>query len=141
MRAQRLLGVLLVLLLGVGLAACGGDDGGDDDSSGSSTEPAGDSADSDDGDEPTDDTATDETVPAPDTGEISSVEDYCEAVDAYVQQVADALENPEGVGPELTEAANELATQAGQLALDLSPEDNARLQECSLEATQALTGG
>jgi hypothetical protein len=139
-RARRSL-LLLALLLSFGLVACGGDDGGDDSSSDAGSAEEGDSSDSEDSSEPADEPA-DEGEPSDEGGSGGEgVEAYCDAVDEYVELVQDALNDPSGAGTELTEAAEDLAEQAGTLGLDLSPEDADRLQECSQEATEALTGG
>jgi hypothetical protein len=127
-----------------------GDDGGDDDTD-TTEDDQGTTHDTHDTQPPDDTEAPDETEP-PDTteatdttegsdGEISaSVEAYCDAVAEYVEQVQAALADPSGDVSALVETANELATQAGQLQ-PATGADAQRIQECSAEATSAITGG
>jgi hypothetical protein len=148
MRGKGWLGVVLVVLLGLGLAGCGGDDGGDEDSG----DDDGPSLDSSDDTEPT--TTTTEpvttttkppvttTAPATTegpTGNVSgAIEAYCAAVDEYVQQLQDILADPSGDTAALIETANELAEQAGQLQ-PTTPEDAERILACTDRAADALT--
>ena len=140
MRRTRWAGLVLVVLLGLGgLAACGGDDDGadvretgDDSSSGSGSGSGTDSGSTTDTTEaPTD------TTEATDDGEAATgVEGYCEAVNRYVELLGEAIDDPTSAGAELQEAANDYATAALNLG-ELSPEDQARFDECAQEAADA----
>jgi hypothetical protein len=111
-----------------GLAACSDDedDGGDDteEDSGDSGSDSGDSGDSG-------------------SGGNSDVQAYCDAVEEYVAEAQEALDDPASADTAaLTEKGTELADQAAELsanAADLTPEDSQALSDCSTEAASALT--
>jgi len=139
MHRTRLLGLLLVVVLGLGLTACG-DDGGSDDGGSSD----GDSQTSDDssGDE-----GSSDTTEAPDTtdgGESAGgVDGYCDAVERYIELLGEAIDDPTSAGAELQEAANDYATAAINLG-ELTPEEQTQFENCqeaAAEAAAELTGG
>ena len=143
MRRTRWAALAMVALLGLGgLAACGDDEGadvretGEDGSSGSGSG-------SGSGTESGSSGETDTTeAPADDGGEpqefSEGVEGYCEAVNAYVDLIGEAIEDPESAGAELQAAANAYIERAVNLG-ELSPEEQARFDECSQEAADAAS--
>lgn len=130
MRRARWAEVLMVVVLGLGgLTACGDDGGsGDPDPSGTDTT-------SDGG---TDTTPTTSAGSTDTTGgeAATGVEGYCEAVQAYVGLLGEAIDDPSGAGVELQEAANAYIEAAVNLG-ELSAEDQARFDECAQEAADA----
>ncbi|OWY63639.1 hypothetical protein B7486_51960 [cyanobacterium TDX16] len=117
--------MLVLLFVFGGAAACSDDDGDDGGDSDTTEEDSGDSGDSGGGD----------------SGN-SDVQAYCDAVDEYVAEVNEVLEDPTGDTSALTETGTELANQATELSgAGLSAEDAEAVAECSQEAASALTGG
>jgi hypothetical protein len=104
-----------------GLAACGDDDDGGGSSSDDSSEDSGDDDNGDGG-----------------GGGGDAVAEYCQAVDDFVEAVADDPTDPglAAQGQDLSEKAQELTEQA---ASDPESIDADQLAECQQEATEAFT--
>jgi hypothetical protein len=137
MRRTRWMAVLLVVVLSLGLAACGGDDGGDDGGA-DSGDSSGDSESSDDDDsadttEAPDDTASEDDG---DTELSEGVDGYCEAVERYIELLGEAIDDPASAGAELQEATNDYATAAINLG-DLTPDEQLQFENCQEAASQA----
>jgi hypothetical protein len=117
-----------LLLIGAfalgGIAACGDDDDGGGSSSDDTSEDSGDS-DDDSGD-------------GGGGGGGDAVAEYCQAVDDFVEAVADDPTDPglAAQGQDLSEKAQELSQQA---ASDPESIDADQLAECQQEATEAFT--
>jgi hypothetical protein len=118
---RRILTLLLAGMLLVGfLASCGDDDDDDGGDGGGGTETTQQEGGGDGG-----------------GGASAEVEEYCNAVDEYVQAVQDDPTNPD-----LATQAQQLASEAVDLnAAAASPEEAAQITQCSEEAATALTGG
>jgi hypothetical protein len=138
MRRMRWMAVLLVMVLGLGLAACGGDDGGDDD--GGSADSGDSSGDSESSDEDSSDTteAPDDTASEDDgdTELSEGVDGYCEAVERYIELLGEAIDDPASAGAELQEATNDYATAAINLG-ELTPDEQLQFENCQEAASQA----
>ena len=66
------------------------------------------------------------------------VDEYCDAVDAYVAKVKDVGTDP-AKAADLTDEAQKLSEKAAKLAdVEGSEEDAEALQKCTKEATDAL---
>lgn len=132
--------LLVVLLLALGgLTACGGDDGGGDDSGGGDTEStvtgSSDDGSSDEGDA-TDDTVADDGGDEPVVGTAEGVEGYCEAVNRYIALLGESLDDPGSVDSELEQAAADMTNAIVGLG-EMTPEEQARFNECQAEAASA----
>ncbi len=137
---KRWIGLLVVVLLVLGgLTACGGDDGGGDDGGGEDTESTDtgstDDGSSDEGDG-TEDTVADDGGDLPVVGTAEGVEGYCEAVNRYIDLLGESLDDPGSVDTELEQAAADMTTALVGLG-ELTPEEQARFDECQAEAASA----
>ena len=129
---KRASGILLSLLLLTGAAACGSDDDAGDDTT--TTEAAA-------GTETTAGEDTDTTGSSSGDIENAEVADYCEQVDAFIEEYADVLADPAGNAEramEMLEPAQELLDAATALdPSELSPEDVTALNDCAQKLTDA----
>ena len=124
---RRALGLIMIVGLVLGAAACGSS-GGSDSSSDKSAASSDSSSDS-----------------SSDGGSTSSgnadVKAYCKAVDEYVQKVKDA-EGDAAKAQALTNDSQELAKKASALATaNLSADDAKAVADCTKKSTDALLPG
>jgi hypothetical protein len=141
MRAKRLVGFVVVVLLGLGLAACGDDDGSDDSGSDSGSSLSSDSgSEADDEDSTTTTEAAEEEDDAGSGESAGGVDAYCDAVEAYIDLLSEAVEDPTSAGTELQEAADAYADAALNVG-ELTPDEQTQFENCTEAATEALAGG
>lgn len=127
MTKRRILGWMVVLLFIFGGAAACSDDDGDD---------------GDDTEEDSGDSGSDSGGDSGGSGN-DEVEAYCDAADELAAAIDDfdITDPSSGDAAELSSKAQELSTQAGELAgSGLDAEDGERLSECSQTVTDAAAG-
>ena len=93
------------------------------------------SSDDDDNDSPTTEASSDETTGgADDETQSEEVQEYCDAAQAFADEV-----NDDGITADLASEGQDLVARAAEASVGASTEDAERIQECSEIVSEALT--
>ncbi len=91
---------------------------------------------------PTTEADSPDTTVAGEPSEATTVDDYCAQVEEFAGLLQDAIDDPFNADLDrITELSSELATTASELLQDATPEEQARITECTQELDSLVLPG
>ena len=91
---------------------------------------------------PTTEAETPDTTVAGEPSEATSVDEYCEQVEELSGLLQDAIDDPFDADLDrITELSGELGTTASSLLQDATPEEQARITECTQQLNSVVVPG